>query len=513
MLLASPLFPVAKTRFQPILDELEMHIGCPFSVCGDVSGESEITAGWSEESLAVATSEARTQGQSVVRISGDLHGICLRLPGSIQRRSFAIGTFRTADRMLLVRLARTARLLVEQENVNVDQSANIDSFMEMLSYGLEEQVWLRSLAQHIKLCSARRSLIDVVGELLPALKQLVSAESIGFVRSTVTEASDESSLWRGRNRGTEVVWRQWIGEFPHENNARPIVQNGTAIIPELSVEGITAICAVHVGHSGIDYGWLVAAKSAGHFGTVEAGLMEAATVMLATHGQNVDLLRDREDLIVGIIRAIAGVVDARDPYTRGHSERVGRYGRRLAVQAGLLSTECDRIYLAGLLHDVGKIGIPDAVLCKPGRLTDEEFDVIKMHPEIGARIVSPLPQLADLLPGILHHHESVDGNGYPFRLEGDTIPMMARILAVADTYDALTSNRTYRQGKSHEAAIEVLRERAGIQWDAELVGAFLAIPEVELRAIAALNRGTATKTNDQWLRGGAESICDETRVR
>jgi HD-GYP domain-containing protein (c-di-GMP phosphodiesterase class II) len=199
----------------------------------------------------------------------------------------------------------------------------------------------------------------------------------------------------------------------------------------------------------------------------------------------VSLLRGQEELTVGVIRSMSSAIDARDPYTRGHSERVGRFARRIAAAMRLEETEQDRIYLSGLLHDVGKIGIPDHVLLKPGKLTDEEFAIIKQHPEIGARIVESLPQLRDLLPGILHHHESVDGSGYPHGLEGEAIPLQARILAVADTYDAMTSHRPYRPGMPHEKAVEILRSRAGIQWDPQAVQAFLSLSREEIEREAA----------------------------
>ena len=145
------------------------------------------------------------------------------------------------------------------------------------------------------------------------------------------------------------------------------------------------------------------------------------------------------------------------------------------------------------------------MLGKTGRLTENEFAIVQRHPEIGARIIQTLPQLSDLMPGILHHHESFDGSGYPHGLKGDAIPLMGRILAVADAYDAMTSNRPYRQGMPREKAVDILESRAGIRWDAELVRVFAAIPESEL-VLAVVDGDQGWNTEEHWLRRGAESM-------
>jgi HD-GYP domain-containing protein (c-di-GMP phosphodiesterase class II) len=136
---------------------------------------------------------------------------------------------------------------------------------------------------------------------------------------------------------------------------------------------------------------------------------------------------------------------------------------------------CERLYLTGLLHDVGKIAVSDAVLNKPGRLTDEEFAEIKRHPDEGWNILCELEQLGYVLPGVLHHHERSDGGGYPDGLVGEDIPIDGRVLAVADAYDAMTSDRAYREGMSQEQAEEILRGGAGTQWDADVIQAFFEI--------------------------------------
>lgn len=176
------------------------------------------------------------------------------------------------------------------------------------------------------------------------------------------------------------------------------------------------------------------------------------------------------------VRALAEAVDAKDEYTRGHSSRVAEYARSLATAGGLDEGFVELVYITGTLHDVGKIGIPDAALKKAGRLTEEEYAMIKTHPEIGEKIVSQIPQLRDTLPGIRCHHERWDGSGYPDRLAGKAIPLVARILSVVDTFDAMTSERPYRRGLAEEVALAEIERGAGTQFDAEW-----ALRFVELR--------------------------------
>ncbi len=179
-----------------------------------------------------------------------------------------------------------------------------------------------------------------------------------------------------------------------------------------------------------------------------------------------------DDANLATVETLAATVDAKDAYTRGHSGRVSGYAAAIAAALGLPEADIARVRQAGLLHDVGKIGVPDAILLKPGALSDEEFAVIKQHPEIGERILRGLPFLAEILPAVRHHHERWDGRGYPDGLAGDAIPPDAAILAVADSFDAMTSSRTYRQALSISEAIRRVREGSGAQYDPRLVAAF-----------------------------------------
>lgn len=181
---------------------------------------------------------------------------------------------------------------------------------------------------------------------------------------------------------------------------------------------------------------------------------------------------ENKALFLGTIRALAAAVDEKDPYTRGHSERVTEYSVILARTLGLDEMMVETIRISALLHDVGKIGIDDKVLKKPGFLTPEEFEVMKQHTVKGFNIMKSIEQMRNVLPGLRFHHEQWDGNGYPDRLKGEEIPLIARIIAVADTLDAMTTDRPYQKALTFEFAVEKINKNAGIKYDPEVVEAF-----------------------------------------
>jgi HD-GYP domain-containing protein (c-di-GMP phosphodiesterase class II) len=184
---------------------------------------------------------------------------------------------------------------------------------------------------------------------------------------------------------------------------------------------------------------------------------------------------ENRELFLGSIRMLAAAIDEKDPYTRGHSDRVAKYSVMIGQQLELPAKELDRLRISALLHDVGKIGVDDRVLKKPGALTAEEFQIMKQHPSKGANIMRPVAQLKDVLPGIELHHEHVDGKGYPYGLKGEDIPMMARIIAVSDTLDAITTNRPYQSAMEIDEALRIIRKVAGSKFDLTVVEALEAV--------------------------------------
>ena len=194
---------------------------------------------------------------------------------------------------------------------------------------------------------------------------------------------------------------------------------------------------------------------------------------------------ENRELFIGSIRMLAAAIDEKDPYTRGHSGRVAKYSTLIGQELGLSAQDLDKLRISALLHDVGKIGVEDRVLKKPGSLTPEEFDLMKQHTVKGANIMRPVSQLKEMLPGIELHHEHIDGRGYPYGLSGQQIPLMARIIGVADTLDAMTTNRPYQSAMDIEFALNRIKSLTGTKFDAVVVNALeSAIQHGKLRLSA-----------------------------
>jgi HD-GYP domain-containing protein (c-di-GMP phosphodiesterase class II) len=215
-------------------------------------------------------------------------------------------------------------------------------------------------------------------------------------------------------------------------------------------------------------------KQGADFDSCDAKLLGSiagqGSVFLANHRMYAEL----QDLLMGVLHSMTESIDAKDPYTCGHSRRVAQISRRLAISQGLDGQRAQHIYLSGLLHDIGKIGVPEAILCKDGRLTDEEYDNIKRHPAIGARILRRIRHLEPIVAGVLTHHERLDGTGYPKGLSGVDIPLEGRIVGLADSWDAMTSHRTYRRALDLDRAICEIKRCSGTQFDATLAEKFLS---------------------------------------
>jgi len=201
------------------------------------------------------------------------------------------------------------------------------------------------------------------------------------------------------------------------------------------------------------------------------------------------------------VKALAAVIDGKDPYTRGHSERVSRFSVATAQALGLTEVEIERIRVSALLHDIGKIGIDDRILKKPSALTDEEFEIMKTHPQKGFKIMSQIPAMRDFLPGMYMHHEMINGQGYPQGLKGDELPMQARIVSVADTFDAMTTERPYQRAMDLEAALTRLKSFTGTRYDPQVVAAFIAACEAgKIRpGVTRVNRQQSNVRNLQPL--------------
>lgn len=441
------------------------------------------------------------------------HAVFIPLTDEVGVTLVAAGIVAGRDAMLIGRLAdMTAELLSARRQIHEARLESVH-YIRQVNDDFEELAWLRNLAHHLEYAEVDQPLTAVTEKVLPTLQQLINAESLLFfpVDSCIRQNGNIEECHMPIIFGKKDVdlgeCLQIVERYKQPSVSRPIVYNKSFVNPYIEhTYNLNSFALVKVAKSKYAVGYLLAlnkipsihfqydqhigeASETGihddsscidyngseyAFGTIEVGLMQEAGILLAIHDRNRHLFTEQKNLVVGIIRAMINSIDAKDPYTCGHSDRVALMAKRLAREVGLDALSCERIYMTGLLHDVGKIGIPDTVLQKPGRLTDEEFDIIKQHPTIGYHILKHLKPLSYVLPGVLHHHESYDGRGYPAGLKGDNIPLVGRIIAVVDAYDAMTSNRAYRPGMSFDKAESILRENSGIQWDAEIVKCFFA---------------------------------------
>jgi len=217
----------------------------------------------------------------------------------------------------------------------------------------------------------------------------------------------------------------------------------------------------------------VGSKRPSAFTSEDLSTLEKLAAQVGVALENTRLVTDLNDLFTGTVRALSSAIDAKSKWTAGHSERVTKYALKIAKEMGIDDATLRDIELSGFLHDIGKIGTYEAILDKPGRLTDEELKIMRQHPARGAEILAPIKQLKNIIPGVKYHHEFYDGTGYPDGLKGDAIPLMARILAVADTVDAMAADRPYRKGRPLDAIIIEVRRCLGTQFDPKAAEAFL----------------------------------------
>ncbi len=267
-----------------------------------------------------------------------------------------------------------------------------------------------------------------------------------------------------------------MSAFTHDALADQRYLSGDSVVRQ---QIRSVMCApIRIGDSilGVVY---VDSQSAHEFNETELELLAAIGNQAGIALHRAHLLADMERLSIDVVRAIAATIDAKDGYTHRHSERVAAIGVLIARELGLSARDRHIVELSSLLHDVGKIGIPDAILQKPGRLSEEEYTEVCKHPEQGVAILANIQnsKIADLLPGIKSHHERWDGSGYPEGLVGDATPLLARIVGVADVFDAISSHRSYREALTLDESIELIRQQSGRGFDPKIVNALITLHE------------------------------------
>jgi len=226
------------------------------------------------------------------------------------------------------------------------------------------------------------------------------------------------------------------------------------------------------------------------FTASDVRLLQSMAEVISILLSNTELYHNLKTFLVNVVKCLVSAIEAKDMYTRGHSERVNHISMLIAEHMNLPPAVKESLNWASILHDIGKIGIPEKILTKPGKLTDEEYAEIKKHPERGYVILKPIQGFQSSLDGVRFHQERYDGHGYPQGLKGKDIPLSARIIAVGDTYDAITSDRAYRQGRSHQEAVAEIKRVAGTQLDPDIVRVFLEVAESHKEELLKLERQT-----------------------
>lgn len=363
-----------------------------------------------------------------------------------------------------------------------------------------ELAWLSQLPGSVVPANDDTSAESVAGRILPELRELIQARTLMLMRQPNTPSVTESGLqpmWTCGEQLPPSVIAPLISQHAADamNAGGVSLDFTTPTSSSASRNGIVSAIVMPVRWPGRTQGWLVAANkdlrrlAMGEvtsrygseiqtadiqFGPAEFSLVQAASTVFATNSGVHKLLSDREELLTGgVIRTLVNALDAKDSYTCGHSDRVAEFAYMTAHAMGINEEECEQIYMTGLVHDIGKVGVPDQILNKTSPVTEEEMELIRQHPVIGHDILKHLSSFKYVLPGVLHHHEAFDGTGYPMHLTGDAIPLSARILAVVDAWDAMTSNRSYRSGMSPDQATSILINGSGFEWDPMCVTAFM----------------------------------------
>lgn len=427
-----------------------------------------------------------------------------RLREFVERQETAV----PAEALLRMGDMLTSLWMAERRSSNLTKE--METLSEKLANGYEELSLLYALSHKLRLATSESALsrlaLEWAFEIAPVeglAVQLLPAPigRDGTAANPAKPNSAEAWITVGKCPCDAATFSRLVAAEAIDPHAPPLVRNHMVEEGRPWAEaGIRSVIVVPVYENDNLFGWLAAFNNrvGGELGTVEARMLGSVAAILGVHCGNHALYRRQAEFLASVVRALTSAIDAKDPYTRGHSDRVARVAVRLARELGVDDETAGMLYMAGLLHDIGKIGIDDQVLRKPGRLTEGEFEHIKLHPQLGHKILLGIQQLAPVLPVVLHHHEQWDGRGYPGGLAQENIPFLARICAVADAYDAMSSDRPYRKGMDPALVDDIFRKGAGKQWDPQVVDAFLRIRD-EIRLISRREHDESeTNCSGQW---------------
>jgi HD-GYP domain-containing protein (c-di-GMP phosphodiesterase class II) len=417
-------------------------------------------------------------------IDDDLRRTCAALriePDWLAAQAAALARHEPASLIVHARLL-TAMSADQQRLAAADRE--LQTLSEQLSGSYEELSLVYQVSGGMRVDRPAQEFFE---QLCLDLMPVLQVRGLGFVLSADLPIKLEPALYGETPLNPEDVRRLGQALLRRQHGkADALLLTKLQADPDFDwLEGqAKSILSVPMGSAQHPLGCLFAIdKLTGEFDSADAKLVRSLADESSIYLDNARLFDDLHGLLMGLLHSLTSAVDAKDTYTCGHSQRVALLSRHLAHAAGLNDDEIEQIYIAALLHDVGKIGVPEAVLQKAGKLTDEEFTQMKRHPAIGSRILQDVRQLRHVLPGVLHHHERFDGRGYPDGLVKESIPLMGRIICLADSFDAMTSDRTYRPGRPIEAALDEIRKCSGAHFDPTLVEAFLKTSAEEYREL------------------------------
>ncbi|MCO8122689.1 HD domain-containing protein [Stieleria sp. TO1_6] len=385
------------------------------------------------------------------------------------------------------RIARHALSLLDlhvtcQENQQL--LAEVDSLTSQVVHDFEELSLIRMLASGLELPQTSQETDAFILASLQPLASGVGTESLAAILVDHPEGESQATIWTGPRLVADRDLRDFVARYAKLLRLQPVVRNDLLDGHGRGLDGVTELLMVECSSSGRVHGWLVACNRIrqpedntpwGHLGftSVQASLMETVAHQLAAQLSNVRLLGQKEALFTDVVRAIVDAAESRDPLTCGHAERVAQMARCLASQVGFSPSACERIYLTGLLHDVLRIAIPNTDSHPPDRFCVPPGASINTQTDAGRQIIRGLDALQGILPGVLYHHERWNGTGGPEQLVGDQIPVEARILAICDAFDTLTSDHAEQSAMSVESAVAILQAGAGDAWDPDLIQTFV----------------------------------------
>lgn len=392
-------------------------------------------------------------------------------------------------------LAEMLGLLVEKFQAETKAEKQIEMIGTELAQTYEELVLLHKLSTNMKVTESDASFLQIACDSLTEIvyvegiaillektiddkQQLIVTAGSGLIDiDEQTAAILHSGLMEEINSGKEALLDSEVDsafKYDWPSNIKNIIA-----VPLFGKEKTESGFTGKTENGNCIMGLMVAINRIGKqdFDSTDVKLFNSVAGGCAVFIENGRLFKDLKELFIGSLKALTSSIDAKDKYTRGHSERVAFVSRwiaeRLSEQEQLDEEQIHMVYLAGLLHDIGKIGTEEAVLRKEGKLTEQEFNRIKQHPSVGAGILHEIKQMRDIVPGVLSHHERVDGKGYPDGLMGDQIPLTGKIVGLADCFDAMTSKRTYRDAMTMEQALAEIEKGLGTQFDEKIGRVFL----------------------------------------